>query len=431
MSTRPPSSGAWLLRSFRRLSELSWRTKLLLAGVVYMTGVWSMWSGPIQGAELGLLQVLHGGFRMFLLDAPGVPAPAASLAVTTAYWTAAFAAPLVAAGAFADAVRAAVRSLGSAQAQTRRMSGHVVICGLGRHGALVAEEARKKGLDVAAVDRDAPANGWRSVSRRHGEAVVPVVESDLLDLDDWWEAVAADRAAQIWLCSGDPLRNLQLALELPAGLSDRERRVIAVVDRADLGELTQHLGEIELFDEYGAVAKAMVDGALQGPSGPGRSIAIVGFGRLGKAVLRALFADKRMAETNPNVQLVDPKLPEGFRPTVEKRPVASTVYRRSAEHWIEDASLFGGEGDAAARPSTVFSCVDDDRANLALLSARLRHTGSYHLSLRVLQPISEGRFPGVHFHQLTELQRDAVRKRLSARPTPDSPARAAAPSLRP
>lgn len=417
MATQAPAGAAAVIHQVaQRLFNLPWRAKLRIAAAVFLAGAWSLWVGPLHGDEMSLLQAIHGALRMFLLDPPDAPSAGASPAVFGLYWVSAFTAPLVAAGAFAEALSAALRSLGAPDSATRRMRGHLVVGGLGRHGELVAQEALKLGLDVAAVDRSAPASAQRSVQFGGGSARVPVIEADLLQLQDWIGAVAAKEAAQVWLCSGDPLRNLQLALNLRAALPGPTPRIVAVVDQADLRRLTDHISQIELFDEYGEAAEAMVAGALSGRTAAPSSVAIVGYGRLGKAVLRAIFKHPKVhtaaGGAPPRLQLIDPILPTDFCPAVEGYAPACTVHRRTADLWLEDAALARAADAESGLPSVIFSCVDDDRANLALLSSRLRHAGPCHLSLRVLQPLSVAEVEGVRFHELTELQRAAVHRRL-------------------
>lgn len=411
-----PAPVAALLRGLaQRLFSLPWRTKLRIAAAVYVTGAASLWRGPLTGEPMNLVEALHGGLRLFLLDPPDLPAHGAPLPLRVAFWLAAFAAPVVAAGAFAEALSAALRSLGAPDAETRRLRGHLVVGGLGRHGALVAEEAIKQGFAVAAVDREAPASAHRGLRVEGRLANVPVIEADLIQLHDWIEAVAAREAAQVWLCSGDPLRNLQLALNLRAALPGPSPRIVAVVDQADLRRLTDHIGQIELFDEYAEAAEAMVAGALGAPGPAPAQLAIVGYGRLGKAVLRAIFQHPKLsrAGAQTEVQLIDPKLPADFCPAAPLPGLRCSVRPRPADLWLEEAGP-PRAGQQRALPDVIFSCVDDDRANLALLSSRLRHAGPCHLSLRVLQPLSVAEVDGVRFHELTELQRAAVAQRLRA-----------------
>ena len=185
-----------------------------------------------------------------------------------------------------------------------RIRDHVIICGLGRKGALLVEQFRSLDLDVVVLEQD-EGNNWLEISRGLG-AVVLV--GDAADPDLLHQAKAG-RAKYLIAVMGDDGANAEVAVRVQEMMQQRTAGVLTclihIVDpqlydllrEKELAHQNQSSYRLELFNIYerGArlILKSVEGGESQGVPG---HILVIGMGKLGEGVV--LHAIKGWRENN-------------------------------------------------------------------------------------------------------------------------------------
>jgi hypothetical protein len=193
---------------WRRLGRLSSAlTRWPVIAVLFLAAMLLGWIG-FDGNMAALhehgtfLDKLYRSAQLFVLHSGDVPPP-----VPWQLEVARFLAPAV--DAFAT-LSAAAALLGN-QASGMRVhlySDHVVVCGLGRLGSLVAKTLRRAGHDVVAIESD-PQNG--AIGQCRDEGVIVFV-GDATDRRLLKRAMVT-RARYLFAVTGDDASNLKLAIE--------------------------------------------------------------------------------------------------------------------------------------------------------------------------------------------------------------------------
>lgn len=185
-----------------------------------------------------------------------------------------------------------------------RIKDHVIICGLGRKGALLVEQFRDLDMDVVVLEQDG-GNDWLEISRELGAVVLVGDASDL----DLLNQARIDRAKYLIAVMGDDGANAEVAVRAEELVQGRTTGVLTclihIVDpqlydllrEKELGDQDQSRYRLELFNIYdrGArlILKSMGDkGGGQIPS----HILVVGMGKLGESLI--LQAIKQWRENN-------------------------------------------------------------------------------------------------------------------------------------
>jgi hypothetical protein len=155
---------------------------------------------PRENNALGFWESLYYTFRLFVFE-HDLPAFPRSWPLIFVY----FMAPLITISAIGTAISYLLRYTPSLK--IRRMSDHVVICGIGRTGKLFALALKEKGIPVVGVDFGLPEDfeEWcdqNKVSMIFGDfnSRVPL------------EKAGASKARSIIFASGNDLANLEGAL---------------------------------------------------------------------------------------------------------------------------------------------------------------------------------------------------------------------------
>jgi voltage-gated potassium channel Kch len=209
------------------------------------------------------------------------------------------ASPLLTVGVVADALKHLIKP----ETIAKRLTGHIVLCGHGEHGRSILDAARKQGLGGAAgprhvvvIERDAtPAREVDGTWFIQGDGRDPHV----------LKLAGAERAAVVIFATGDPLVNLAGAQAARKLMQRPSARLVALVDAVDLPrDFTQALGlagdnthliDTHLIDQFKVAATAAVKAAREQalPHGSeGLHVALLGFGRFGRAVLAQLFPER-------------------------------------------------------------------------------------------------------------------------------------------
>jgi hypothetical protein len=197
-----------------RIPHVSETARWLLIGVFFLVVVALGTIGfdesmRARGEPGALTDKLYRALQLFVLHSGDVPPP-----VPWQLEAARLLAPLVDAFAALGAVAALMREQVSG-VRVRRYSGHVVVCGLGRLGAMVAPALREAGYRVVAIEAD-PHSAAIARCREQGVLVLVDDATDLAVL----RRAGAHRARYLFAITGDDGRNARIALrarELVAG----------------------------------------------------------------------------------------------------------------------------------------------------------------------------------------------------------------------
>ena len=371
LSRRPEP--ALFARLLRTLAEVPRAARWILPLILWCAGWLLLQTTELTGSPpQDALSAAFAAVKLFTLDPPGFPvdpwSPRGGL-----LWLVIIGAPILTATAAADFVR---RHVLSAAVLARGFSGHVVVCGMGHHGRVIADAARDAGYDVVAIDLDQSPHGQVSIGEPGKQALL-VVHGDMTDTAALL-AAGVDRADRVFLSSGDPLINLQAAGAIAPLLAPYNTPFHVLVDEPDAVEpflQAMGVGSDRLIDQFEEAAKSLVAAddvkaglvRIRAEEAPAR-IALVGFGRFGQAVLRELRCHPELARL-PNliVEVVDPagRAREVRARRLAARPDTRLAWRidcreMDAECWVED--LAGRE--PTDTPALVIFCLDNDSVSL-------------------------------------------------------------------
>ena len=265
------------------------------------------------------------------------------------------------------------------------MRDHVVICGLGRAGFLLATGFHERGRRVVAIERDED-NSFVAQCRENG---VIVLIGDARDRDLLDHARVATATCLISVCTNDGA-NAEVALrahELVGGRKKVLTCVIRILDLQLCALLRQHEivtdysdpFRLELFNLYDAGARALLkefppfseSGNL--PECPPH-ILVVGLGHLGDSVVvqaaRMWLRRRAATDARLSITIVDraasrkidalclryPQVKRLCRFTPQRMDVTWPEFRRGAFLW---------DADGVCTVSSVYICLDDDALGLA------------------------------------------------------------------
>lgn len=258
----------------------------LAVGVVFAVGI--VWF-PKEYPELGFVEAFYYTLRLFILehDLPRFPR---SLPLVLIY----FAAPVVALSALGTLINYLFRLTPLISGKFK--SGHVIVCGVGRTGRLLAETFHDQGISVVGVDAAEPEilEDWSSRLR------VPVIQGDFLARASLEKAGVA-RARALIFAAGDDLINLEGAISAHGWLveeTDREMNIWAHIFTERLADMarealrTEGRVRIRFFDTYRLAVERMVATHFgREARAEVRDVSILGFGKFGRDLLEVLVLD--------------------------------------------------------------------------------------------------------------------------------------------
>jgi Trk K+ transport system NAD-binding subunit len=317
--------------------------KVLIPLVLWALGVALFLHAPLKGGPMTVPEALYASLGAFVLSAADFPQGTSASAL--ALWGLLFAAPAVTASALADFLR---RNLLSDEALVSGLSGHVLICGAGGHGA--------------AIGRVMSGLGYTSVFLDPSVARVPQPDALLLRGDMTAEAdlhaAGVRRAVHVFFASGDPLVNLRGASVAAQAIRSGTARLHALVDAPHIVDsVLEQLGldTTHVTDQYSDAAQAMLaDPRIRPILDSAQRVTVVGCGRFGAAVTGALSRCRDLP-----VWIVDRQ--------------AEQKARRLRKHLDADVRVAGTDAlDWAGEPADcdvpnhlVLLCVDDDSLGLS------------------------------------------------------------------
>jgi len=328
---------------------------------------------PKEYPGLGFWESFYSTLRLFVFERDLDPFPRAAPLVLIY-----FLAPLIALSAVGTAVSYLFRL--SPVIKTRWMSDHVVICGVGRTGRLIAETLHESGVAVVGVDRGPTEEfeEWCAESR------VPIVFGSFQSRSVLKRAGAA-RARSVIFASGDDLANLEGAvgaydwLQREAGA----KRIIwahiadeRLVDSARSVLCTSGAVEIRFFDTYHIAAAKTVDAYFNRRVRAGlREVNILGFGKFGRDLFEVLVKSMD-AEDDFSIKVID------------KRDRGPAVYKLAQQLGVTGGVDFA-QLDIRNLELTddvskaFFLCTDDDLGNLTGAMMLAGEGNSSHIYVRM------------------------------------------------
>jgi hypothetical protein len=247
----------------------------------------------VDGRHLSLIEAAYSALGAFAIGPATLPPPPSG-PWSWALWAMLIASPLLTVGVVADAVSLLIKP----ETIAKRLTGHIVLCGHGEHGRSILDAARKQALGgaggprhVVVIERDAtPTREVDGTWFLQGDGRDPHV----------LKLAGAERAEVVIFATGDPLVNLAGAQAARKLMRRPRARLVALVDAVDLSrDFTQALGladgDTHLIDQFKVAAARAVSAAREQAMPHGSEalhVALLGFGRFGRAVLAELFPER-------------------------------------------------------------------------------------------------------------------------------------------
>ena len=349
------------------LKILAWSLNIILVlviGIIYF---------PKAQPDLNFWGAFYFTIRLFILehDLSAFPSQPPLIFIY-------FFAPLIALSAAGTAISYFLKH--SPLPAIRWWKGHVLICGVGRTGRLLAETLRQVGVRVVGVDWGEPEafDDWRVENR------IPMIQGSFhsrLIL----EKAGAKGCRAIIFASGDDLANLEGVvgaydwMRAPEG---RIRLLWAHIANEKLAETarqifrTEGVVGIRYFDTYRIAATNMISRHFNRDARRDiRHITILGFGKFGRDLLDVLSRDMR----NPESRTFE---------IIDCRDLAGEVAALAS-----DLGLSGRVGFSRAHIQTLhltdspekafFLCTDDDIGNITAAMILVRDMNSSHIYVRM------------------------------------------------
>jgi hypothetical protein len=377
---------------WRRLGRLSSAlTRWPVIAALFLAALVLGWIG-FDGSMAALhepgtfLDKLYRSAQLFVLHSGDVPPP-----VPWQLEVARFLAPAVDAFATLGAVVALLGDQASGM-RVRLYSDHVVVCGLGRLGSLVARSLRRAGHDVVAIESD-PQNG--AIGRCRDEGIVVFV-GDATDRTLLKRAMVT-RARYLFAVTGDDGRNSKLAIEAGQLVMGRRRTPLTCFVHVVDDKLAGVLRQVGVAQDNGSVRLEYLNAAERGAPALLRDrpvfddegktalgsphMLVVGLGEMGSNLV--VHAARRWRSIPPargkrfKVTVVDRKA-DVYVAALEERFPRLTSVCDITSHSIElDSAEFeragflfrpGGDCDV----TSVYVCLGDDALGLSA-ALHLRH----------------------------------------------------------
>jgi hypothetical protein len=349
------------------LKSLLWTVAV---GLVFAIG---MYEFPREYPELGHVEAFYYTLRLFILE-HDLPAFPRSGPLVLIY----FAAPMVALSALGTLINYLFRLTPLISGRVRR--NHVVVCGVGRTGRLLAETFHERGISVVGVDAADPEalEEWSSRLR------IPVIQGDFLTRPSL-EKAGATRARALLFAAGDDLVNLEGAISAHDWLeaeSTRELNIWTHIFTERLSDMarealrTEGRVRIRFFDTYRLAAERMVSVHFhRDRRSDVREIFLLGFGKFGRDLLEILIRDWA-PDAPPEFRVVDR--------ADRAREVALLAESLDAADRVRfdqtDIDYLNLSDDIH---KAFFVCTDDDVGNLAVALMLTRKTLGTHVFVRM------------------------------------------------
>jgi Trk K+ transport system NAD-binding subunit len=330
------------------LQIILWSTSIM---IVILVGLHYF---PKESENIGFLEALYYSLRLFIFEHDLSHFPRSYPLILIH-----FVAPMIALSAIGTAVTYLFKL--SPAILTRWMSDHVVVCGLGRTGRLIAETLKKKHIPVVGVEKDS-IESFTSWSDEHH---VRVIQGDFHHREVLKKA-GANKARSVIFASGDDLSNMEGvigAYKFLQNVSDDIRLLWAhianerLADTARAAVITYGNTAVRFFDTYRIAASKMISKYFPPESRKGiREIVILGFGKFGRDLLEMLLKSQNAEETWQILVIDKKNLEKDLAHSIKNYSRAHQVMFKVGD--IKEEPLSGGDSKA------YFLCTDDDIGNL-------------------------------------------------------------------
>jgi voltage-gated potassium channel Kch len=364
-----------------------WSVVVLIIGVAFVlgfVGFSKLLAESDQPRNFG--DAIYLTVQLFSLESGFVDGP-----INTQLQIARFLAPLAAAYAIVQTV-VVVFSLQVQRVWLRLFGGHVIVCGLGRKGVRLVEQLRQQRKRVVVIEPDEQNHDLRHC--RGLGAIVLVGRAD----DPWTlRKASVHRASTLISVAGDDGVNIETAVrahDLNRQRTDGSLCCVIHVSDPDLqGILKQHAifarqddpFELSLFNAFETASRVMLrePSVLARPREPDSKpphVLVVGFGRMGEALISRLIRDWRIdypRETGQlQVTIADleaKQKEEAFRLRHPQLAAGASIQFVSTD--VRSSSFASGESLVSRNDSSpiaaAYVCLDDDSiAALAALTMR-------------------------------------------------------------
>jgi hypothetical protein len=374
-------------RFWRRLVAMRWFLTALLWVVLLALGYWGFARYYISvGAAHTVSGTLYAAWQLFVLQSGYFLDP-----IPWQLEVARFLAPLVAALTAVEALAVLLRDQ-LVRLRLRLLRDHVVVCGLGRSGMLLAAQLHAEGRDVVVVERSDEGSHIESCR----DLAIPVVLGDAAEVQTLRRARIGAARAVIAVCGEDGM-NAQIAVSAAAAARRGGRRgrpltcTVHIVDvqlwrllrDLELGAGPNDPLRLEFFNVFEGGARALLHEypPMAPPSAPRSRVLIVGLGRLGESIaLRAAYLWRTEGDPSggrPEIMVVDRAAQQRCEGLLARQPhlgqvcdlvpVEIDVTSPAFEHG--DLPLEDGRGPLAL----ACVCLDDDARGLSAALVLHRH----------------------------------------------------------
>lgn len=243
------------------------------------------------------------------------------------------------------------------------MSDHVIVCGVGRNGKLIATTLKKKGLKVVGVDSGCPEDYEDWI----GENKIPIIFGSFYS-EAILRRAGARRARSIIFASGSDTVNMDGAMEIYEFFQKTSEvpKIIwahiadgKLANIARIALLPRYPVSIRYFDTYWIASEKMVATHLNRQKRRNVSeIYIIGLGKFGRALAEILFRNQG-TEESWIIHIIDSRdMENDVKTLAEENNVPGRV--TFTQTCIQDMKTAGGED------KVYFLCTDDDIGNLTL-----------------------------------------------------------------
>ena len=392
-------SGVSAVRRQSLVGRLIW-----LAALAAILAVGLIWL-PREYPAMGFWQSLYATARLFVFEYDLAHFPVAWPLIAIH-----FVAPIVAVSAAWTIINKLFHL--SPSLRIRWMRDHVVVCGVGRTGRLLAQSLKEDGVAVVGVDIVAVdlLDEW------HSEWRVPVVQGSFHSRVILDKARVA-RARAVVFASGDDLANLEGAVGAYSWLCEvagRRRAIWTHIANEKLAatakSVVKHEERVSLrfFDTYRIAARSVVARHFDHARRAGvERVTIIGFGKFGRDLFEIMIGDLA-ADEAMRIGVID------------IRDCEKTVLLLARELGFAERVDFHRadihELDLSGEPGTAFFlCTDDDMGNLTGAFELAAKTNASSVYVRMAKwPLSAiagqlGADHGVNFININELVAEGIR----------------------
>ncbi|MFA4835306.1 MAG: NAD-binding protein [Dehalococcoidia bacterium] len=388
------------IASLRKLSRWigshKWLLTALIWIVAFVLGIWGLKDYyEASGQKMSIWEILYGTLQLFNLRFP-FPENSVSNLIGWQLQTARLLAPIIALFTALQALTLVIDDQYQ-MFRTKFLRNHVVICGLGRKGLILAQGFCEKGENVLVIEQDEK-NGFIGGCRDYGAIVLIGNASDLAVL----RKSRVHNAKYVISVCGDDGVNAEVAVHSRGLASQRKGMalecVIHIVDlqlcnllrEKELAMSDHKSFHLELFNVFETGARVMLDRPPPFDSSRAVSseshICVIGIGRFGESVvvnsarnwwnsdnkaarLRITMVDRNATSKKESLSFRYPNMTDVCDLVPKDMDFSSTEFERAG---------FLLDQDGHSHVSTIYVCLDHDSSALAValkLYYRTREAG--------------------------------------------------------